>query len=399
MKIVMLGQKGLPARSGGIERHVESLAKGMVERGHQVIVFGRRWYVGEMTAPHGIEQRFSPGIHTKHLDAITHSFTALWQSRALHPDILHIHGVGIALLAPLARLLLPRTKLVVTFHCMDRRFSKWGWFARTMFHLGEWLTCWFAHEVITVSQELAQYCATEYGRRAHYISHAFAQETAQVKNLSEREATVSSLGLTPYRYFLFVGRLLPHKGAHRLLEAFTWAKARYPVAFSDASVALVGGASFTDAYAQEVLRQAEGIEGVRVLGERFEHELTSLQSCALAHVFPTTEEGLSLAVLEAAHSGRPVISHQLPANEEATGGHAFSLDACSVEALGMGLYHLLTLPESERQAQGKALQGYVAYAYSAQANTDRLDRLYRSLVVGDEALVTSLPGSAYKMAA
>ncbi len=399
MKIVMLGQKGLPARSGGIERHVEALATGLVQRGHQVIVFGRSWYVGTSSAPKGIEQRLSSGIHTKHLDAITHSFTALWQSRALRPDILHIHGVGIALLAPLARLFLPHTKLVITFHCMDRRFSKWGWFARTMFHLGEWLTCLFAHEVITVSQELAQYCATEYGRRVHYISHAFAQEVAPVKNLAEREATVASLGLTPYRYFLFVGRLLPHKGAHRLLEAYAWAKARYPVAFSDASVALVGGASFTDAYVQEVFRQAEGIEGVHVLGERFEHELTSLQSCALAHVFPTTEEGLSLAVLEAAHSGRPVISHQLPANEEATGGHAFSLDACSVETLGMGLYHLLTLPEAERQAQGRALQTYVAYAYSTTTNIDRLDRLYRSLLGMDEALVSSCEVVAHKMAA
>lgn len=399
MKIVMLGQKGLPARSGGIERHVEALATGLVQRGHHVTVFGRPWYVGTASAPKGIEQRLSPGIHTKHFDAISHSFTALLQARALRPDILHIHGVGIALLAPLARLLLPRAKLVVTFHCMDRRFSKWGWFARTMFYLGEWMTCLFAHEVITVSQELAQYCVANYGRRANYISHAFTESTEQRTAQPAQEAIVKRLGLEPYKYFLFVGRLLPHKGAHRLLEAFAWGKARYPLAFSEVSVALVGNTSFTDDYTMNVKRQAEQLENVYMLGERFDDELKSLQACALAHIFPTTEEGLSLAILEAANSGRPVLTHHLEANHEATGGHAFSLDACSIEMLGTGLYHLLTLPEAERQAQGRALQGYVAYAYNATANVDQLDRLYRSLLDMDEVLVTPTGVSTHKMAA
>lgn len=399
MKIVMLGQKGLPARSGGIERHVEALATGLVQRGHHVIVFGRPWYVGTVAAPKGIEQRLSPGIHTKHLDAISHSFTALLQARTLRPDVLHIHGVGIALLTPLARLLLPRTKLVVTFHCMDRRFSKWGWFARAMFYLGEWMTCLFAHEVITVSQELAQYCVTNYGRRANYISHAFTESAQQGTAQLQQEEVVKRLGLEPYTYFLFVGRFLPHKGAHRLLEAYAWGKARYPVAFSDVSVVLVGNTSFTDDYTTSVKHQADQLENVHMLGERFDEELKSLQACALAHVFPTTEEGLSLAILEAANSGRPVLTHHLEANHEATGGHAFSLDACSVETLAKGLYHLFTLPEAERRAQGKSLQSYVAYAYNTTTNIDRIDRLYRSLLDMDEVLVTPLGVSTHKMAA
>src|SRR5690348_1378618 len=105
MVIAMIGQKGLPARSGGIERHVETLAAGLASRGHRVIVFGRAWYVaGGNGVPAGVEQVLTSGIRTKHLDAITHSFTALWSARKFHPDVVHIHGTGAAILSPVARL-------------------------------------------------------------------------------------------------------------------------------------------------------------------------------------------------------------------------------------------------------------------------------------------------------
>ncbi len=390
MTILMIGQKGLPARSGGIEQHVESLAKGLVARGHRVVVFGRRWYVGQAVAPHGIEQVCTPGLCTKHLDAITHSFTALLAARRFRPDILHLHGVGIALLAPLARLLYPKTKLVITFHCMDRRFSKWGKIARAAFWVGEWLTCAFAHEVITVSQDLQRYCAEAYGRRAQYISHAFRFQRPDDR--AQAEARVRALGLEPYRYFLFVGRLIPHKGAHSFLEAFALAKRQRPEEFFGLQAAVVGGSSFTDAYLERLRPLFATTPGAVALGERFDGELRALQTCALGHVFPSLEEGLSLAVLEASSTGRPVLMHDIQANREATGGYAHTVDITQPGALADGLRALATASEEARQAHGQALSAYVAQAFDATKNIDALDRLYRDLTLKDETLV-SVPTS------
>ena len=42
MKIAMIGQRGVPATFGGVERHVEELGARLVDRGHEVIVFCRR---------------------------------------------------------------------------------------------------------------------------------------------------------------------------------------------------------------------------------------------------------------------------------------------------------------------------------------------------------------------
>ena len=44
MRIAMIGLRGLPARAGGVERHVEELATRLVDRGHEVTVFCRPGY-------------------------------------------------------------------------------------------------------------------------------------------------------------------------------------------------------------------------------------------------------------------------------------------------------------------------------------------------------------------
>ena len=46
MRIAMIGSRGIPAGVGGVERVVEHLTRGLVQRGHDVLVYGRRHYVG-----------------------------------------------------------------------------------------------------------------------------------------------------------------------------------------------------------------------------------------------------------------------------------------------------------------------------------------------------------------
>ena len=44
MKIVFIGQKGIPAKTGGVEKYVESLALNLAEKGQEVFVYSRRNY-------------------------------------------------------------------------------------------------------------------------------------------------------------------------------------------------------------------------------------------------------------------------------------------------------------------------------------------------------------------
>ncbi len=386
MTIVMIGQKGLPARAGGVERHVSLLAEGLASRGHRVVVYGRRWYVGQAEAPKNVEQCFTKGIHTKHLDAITHSLTALWEARYLHPEIVHLHGTGTALLTPIARLLHPRAKVVVTFHCIDWQHAKWGVIARMALRLGEWMACHLPHRTITVSQTLARYCLDTYGSQPVYIPHPFRLDFP-------RPSTdfLHGFHLQPERYLLLVARLIPHKQAHLLIEAYARGRARRPDLFRDLPLVIVGGGSWTEAYVERMQTLARTVPGVQLLGERSGEELAALQAHTLAHVFPTSSEGLAFAMLEAGAYARPAIVTDLAQNREATGGHAMHVRVRDVEDLCRGLIEVVTLSEESRMRMGWAMQQHVAERFSFADRLDEIERVYAELAYGHRHLVSVHP--------
>ena len=102
MKIAMIGQKGIPARSGGIEQHVDALSRILVERGHEVSVYCRRSYCQEAEdgsgGPGGPRRIFRPSIPTKHLDAITHTAVSTLDVLFRGVDVVHYHAIGPAAL-------------------------------------------------------------------------------------------------------------------------------------------------------------------------------------------------------------------------------------------------------------------------------------------------------------
>lgn len=383
LTIVMIGQKGLPARSGGIERHVSSIATGLVSRGYRVVVYGRRWYVGNGTPPAGIEQRFSWGIRTKHLDAVTHSLTALWDARKVKPDVVHIQGSSVALLAPLARLIHPRAKHVVTFHCMDAEHTKWGWLARKILRVGEWLSCHVPDKTIVVSQTLLRDCLKRFSTQAVYISHPFDVEKNDVPT-----APLEAFELKPDRYLLFVGRLIPHKHAHLLIQAFVKARELRPDVFKDLSVAIVGGAAWTDGYVKWLSQLAASVSGVKLLGERYGMELAALQAHAMAHVFPTLSEGLAFAMLEAGAFARPAVITALPQNTEALGGAAIKVRLNDVDDLARGLIEIADCSPEERNRLGRETRAHVERAFHPVDRIDDLDRFYRELCGRPQELVS-----------
>jgi len=380
----MIGQKGLPARSGGIERHVGFISEGLAARGYKVIVYGRSWYVQTGTKIKGVEQRITSGIHTKHLDAITHSFTALWDARRVSPDIIHIHGTGIALLAPVARFLFPRTKLVITFHCTDSEHAKWNRVAKVILRLGEWFACRAPDRTIVISQGLMRACLDKYRCQSVYISHPY-QLPADIPS----ERSLAAFNVEPNQYLLFAGRLVPNKQAHILIQAYAAACKRQPAAWERIPLVMAGGGIWTNQYVKWLQQLAAKTAGVRLVGERTGESLRALQAHALAHVFPTLSEGLSFSMLEAASYRRPIVMTNLPANREAVGTATIEVQSGSVESLTQGLEDLLARTPAQRIEMGERAHQHLVNKFQYVDRIDDLDRMYRELLGEDSVLVTS----------
>ncbi len=339
MRIAMIGQKGVPARSGGVEKHVDELSRRLGKQGHDVLVFCRAWYCPASAPDDAVTRVFAPSIRSKHLDAISHTFFSIVKAAQMKTDVFHIHGVGPALLAWLPKLLRPSAKVVVTFHCVDRKHEKWGRFARLMLHLGERLACRAADQTITVSKTLTDYCHLAYGADTRYIPNGVTMPDACVT-----ANELARFDLAPRRYLLMVSRLVRHKGAHTLIAAWKQARETHPEAMAGLKLAIVGGGAFTDEYVHELTRMADGDDSIVLTGEQTGQPLKELFAHAYACVHPSTSEGLPIAILEEMSYGKCVLSSDIPENLELTQRHGMAFQTGDVDDLALHLAMLASAP-------------------------------------------------------
>ncbi|MBT4857108.1 glycosyltransferase family 4 protein [Candidatus Uhrbacteria bacterium] len=360
MKIVMIGQKGLPSKFGGIETHVEHLSTRLVREGHEVIAYARPWYSpGTSDRFNGVRVIRIPSIRTKHLDAITHTLFSLIHACLISaPDVIHVHGVGPSLLSWIARILSPSSVVITTFHCIDREHGKWGAVARFALRAGEKMCVKSPHETICVSKVLRNYIESSYGKRTHYIPNGITPQ-----RVTTNDVVLRPFGLRSNGYVAMVARLVPHKGAHILIDAWKVAKEKRPELLKDLKLAIVGGSSFTDSYIRDLHAQASGDDSIVFTDFQRGDVLTALFAGAKCIVHPSYSEGMPIAVLEAMSYGKAVLASDIPENLEVVEDHGVSFASGDVNDLASELIALLS-DEMHMASIGHSARGFVETDYN-----------------------------------
>ncbi len=316
MYIAFIGQKGIPATTGGVEKHVEDLARQLKRQGHRVLVYTRPNYTDKnLKNWQGIELVSLPSIPTKHLDAISHTFLACFDvARRRQVEIIHFHSIGPSLLIWLVKLLRPRTPVVATFHTQCYFHQKWGRLARWALRTGEAMCCLLADRIITVSKTLRAYAQKKYKRQAVYIPNGVgATEYLEPKIIKEK------WGLSKGGYILYLGRLVQHKGVHYLIQA-------YQKLAPEKKLVIVGDSAFTNDYVRQLHKLAQANPNIIFTGTQSGSVKKELLSNAYLFVQPSESEGLSIALLEAMAYGLPILSSDIAENKEplANGGLFFA---------------------------------------------------------------------------
>ncbi len=366
----MIGQKGIPARSGGIERHVEELSAELSSRGHEVLVFCRSWYVWPVRNHRGVRCIKSPSIATKHLDAITGTFTAVILALRENVDIFHFHGVGPALLSWLPKLLRPRAKVVVTFHCIDRHHKKWNWFARMMLYMGEKLSVTVPDATIAVSKTLETYIRLSYGKDAKYVPNG-----TQIPTDDYDPSLLEPFGLESGKYLMMCARLVRHKGAHVLIDAFNLLQKTHPALTKDMKLAIVGGSAFTDDYVRELRKATVNNPSIILTGNQTGNTLHALFAGAYAAVHPSESEGLPIAVLEAMSYGKCVLSSDIPENLELTEDHGLTFETNNTQELADRMASMIKDPALVRET-GSEARIHIARHYDWKDIAETTEYLY-----------------------
>jgi glycosyltransferase involved in cell wall biosynthesis len=234
-------------------------------------------------------------------------YGVLYGRFVLKADLVHVHGIGPALTAPLARAL--GLKVVVTYHSKNYEHRKWNKVARASLRIGELCAMYGANNIIAIAPSIAEDLKRRFPRVAGKVRFIPNGADHLMKLESQRDAhdVMARYGLLEKHFILSVGRLVPEKGFHDLLDAFAAADPDY-------TLVIAGDTNQRDVYSERLLQRAG--EKVVFTGFISGCELQILLQNASLFVLASHHEGLPIAALEAAVAGAPLLLSDIGANRD-----------------------------------------------------------------------------------
>lgn len=370
-RVAMFGHKRIPSREGGVEIVVDELSSRMVALGHQVVCYNRG---GHHVSGHefdsalmheykGVALKSVPTIDKRGLAAVTSSFFAAILSAFSRADVVHIHAEGPAYMCWLPKLLGKR--VVVTIHGLDWQRAKWkGGFGAKYIRAGERMAVRFADEIIVLSRAVQAYFKDNYGRDTVFIPNGVNKpEFRQADLITEQ------FDLKQDEYILFLGRLVPEKGIHYLIDAFRKVG-------SDKKLVIAGGASDSDAYVQQLRELACGDNRIIFTGFVQGQILEELYSNAYLYVLPSDVEGMPLSLLEAMSYGNCCVTSDIEECAQVVEDKGITFPKGDVQALQNALQRLCDRKEIVH-AYRHTVADYITQRYNWDDVTRKTLELYR----------------------
>jgi glycosyltransferase involved in cell wall biosynthesis len=220
-------------------------------------------------------------------------------------DVVHYHGVAAGAFCFLQRLR-PRRRLLFTHHRADWVDDKWGKAAKALLNVTAMVSLRVSHAVIAVSNALADDLRAMRDRPITVITNGITlPPVGAVGDLAPLE-------LEPKGYALCVGRIVPEKGVHVVVDAFD----RHDTC--GLALAVVGAPRYSEEYAEALERRAG--PNVRFTGRQSGETLGSLYANAALFVTASLNEGYPIGVLEAMGFGLPIVASDIPAHREVLAG-------------------------------------------------------------------------------
>lgn len=338
-RIAVLGTRGIPANFGGSETVVEQLGEVHARDGWSVTVYCRRHRSTTSDAMYkGMRRVVLPSINTLGLDTPTHSLLG-----TLHvilkntADVVHFHGVGNAMFAPILRLF--GKKVVITVDGFDWKRPKWGRVAKAVLRRSfDWAASW-SNAVIADNRPVHEWMRDALGRQTHLIF--YGTDLSRV----EGHDALAEYGLTPRGYILYVGGLIPDKGPHVLIEAFEKLE-------TDMRLVIVGDTPYFSEYAEKLRTTKD--PRVLFTGFVYGNKYRQLLQNAYVYAHPFLAEGTSPALLQAMSAGNCVVVGDLSETLDVVADAALIFKVGDSDDLRRALAHALANPAEVEALRLKA---------------------------------------------
>lgn len=360
MRFAIVGTRGIPARYGGFETFAEELSMRLVERGHQVTVYGRERH--PEPSYRGVHLQYLPTIRHKYFDTLAHTFLSTLHLLGSRYDALLYCNAANAIFTWIPRVL--GMPVALNVDGLERHRKKWNALAKTWYRISEWLATWMPTTVVTDAQAIAQYYHEKYGRDSVMIPYGAELGAVESSDVLQR------LGLEAKKYFLYVSRMEPENNGLLVREAFERVA-------TDLKLALIGDAP----YAGEYIAKVRDTHDPRIVipGAIYGQGYRELGSHCFAYIHATEVGGTHPALIEAMGRGALTLYLDTPENAEVAGGAGLPFRH---EDLSRVIEHVLAYSEEERQMWRSRAVERVRSRYSWHAVTDAYETLLKGLAKG-----------------
>lgn len=255
----------------------------------------------------------------------------------------------------------------MTIHGLDWQRAKWGRFASWFIKTGEKNAVKYADEIIVLSKGVQDYFRKEYDRETVFIPNgANRPEKKDAKIITEK------WGLTKDSYILFLGRIVPEKGEHYLIEAFKGIG-------TDKKLVIAGGISDTAGYGKELKELAKDDKRVIFTGFVQGRELEELYSNAYVYCLPSDLEGMPLSLIEAMAYGNCCLTSDISECAEVVEDRAVVFKKSNVADLRTRLLDLIEHKDIVEKYKSEAAD-FICDKYEWHKVTRQTETLYKGVL-------------------
>lgn len=297
MKIAIIGTRGIPNHYGGFEQFAEYLAKGLVERGHDITVYNSHSHPYQESEWNGVKLVHCNDPEDKWGTAgqFVYDLNCIRHTRTQNFDIILQLGYTSS---TIWGWLLPRKKSIVTTNMdgLEWKRTKYSKPVRAFLKKAEYLGTVFSDYWIADSLGIQSYLLKEYGTESTYIPYgAFPFENPS-------EAILPEYGLTAYGYNMLIARLEPENNVDTILEGVSKSSSKAPF--------LVVGKHATT-YGEYLKNKYKQFENIRFVGGIYDiNALNNLRYFSNIYFHGHSVGGTNPSLLEAMASQTLICANQ-----------------------------------------------------------------------------------------
>lgn len=323
MKIAVIGIRGLPANYGGFETCAEHVSKYWVDKNNEVLIYCRKsHYTSHPKEINGRKLKYINSIPIKGVDTLAHSLFSILNLIFKHSDYknIHLYNSGNGIFVPLLKLF--GKNVIVSVDGIEWKRQKWGTLAKLTHKIGAKLAVKYADKVITDNQEVYNVYKKELGVESTIIAYGakFIPKTDPNNSYLKKHNLISK------NYFIFIGRFVPEKCVHHLIQKFLLLQ-------TDMPLVIIGDDTNDTEYKNSLFSEGNKHSNIIMPGFLYGDEYEALLSNAYLYVTASELEGTSPSLLAAMGAKVCTLVNGIDENLQTIGGSGTAFNKCDYNDL------------------------------------------------------------------